>query len=546
MTERVSRRSFAKGAIATMSVALGATVAGCAGGNGNNGGQGQAQASKPFWIPEKWDREADIVVIGTGGGGLMAGLTASENGDEVLVIEKASEAHAGGNSRVCGQLLFTLTDVEAGIKYQKNLNGPYLVDDEALRGWAEALHELPELLRGYGAKLVEYNGINPEFVGVGGEGIVKIYYNEKVGNSSTWNFIKELVDDAGVEILYDTPGKKLIQDPQTREILGVVAGVEGSEITIKARKGVLLACGGFESNQKMIRDYLPQMPKAAPTGTPYNTGDGIVMAQEVGADLWHMNNVSGPSLGFVHPQKGFICGPIMATKKFITVNSAGKRFINEEQTTANKHGRIEINGGFQYLPTPLPVYQIFDDTNMDIMPIFGIPATSGTSWNAVVDGFKGSKGAVDEIAAGWVQAATSIEGLAEKIGIDPAALKKTVDAYNANAANNTDPDFGRGAPFEEVLSEEEIAAYDLVPLTGPNYYAVECCAALVNTQGGPRRNGKGQVIDLRGEPIPRLHSTGELGAIYSYLYQGGGNLAESIMFGRIGANELNKLPAWDA
>ncbi|MCL1798726.1 MAG: FAD-binding protein [Eggerthellaceae bacterium] len=538
--EDVSRRSFLKAAgVAAAGMVAAPALASCT--------QAKAAADTSWWMPAQWDREVDIVVVGTGGGGLVAGLTAQENGDEVLVLEKAPEGEEGGNSRVCGQLIYCPKSVSGAVEYQKNLNGLYHVDEEVLQEWAEAMVALPDLLTGYGANLVEYGSMNPEFPGMGGEGVARVFYIDQPFFSSAWNFLKEMVDDEGVEILYGTPGRRLIQNPETREIVGIVAGEEGSEIHIKARKGVLLACGGFENNQRMARDYLPDMTTVAPLGTPYNTGDGIVMAQAVGADLWHMNSLAGPYLGFRHPELEIGLAPTMVTVKHILVNGGGKRFVNEDTISDTKHGKIEVNGRWAHLPTPLPVYQIFDDTNFDATGVFaGVPFMT---WSGIVAGIESKENNDEELAAGWITHATSIEELAAKINLDPAVLKETVDTYNANAANNVDPDFGRGAARGGLLIGEESDAsdaYELLPLTGPNYYAIEFCATMLNTQGGPRRNGKGQILDTAGSPIPRLYSTGELGAPYPFLYNGGGNLGETIAFGRVGANEIAKLEAWDA
>ncbi len=96
--------------------------------------------------------------------------------------------------------------------------------------------------------------------------------------------------------------RELIQHDATKEILGVRAQRENQSITVKARKAVVLTCGGFENNQQMIRDYLPGVPYCYTSGTPYNEGDGITMAMSVGADLWHMNNYAGPSMALKVPE----------------------------------------------------------------------------------------------------------------------------------------------------------------------------------------------------------------------------------------------------
>ena len=103
-------------------------------------------------------------------------------------------------------------------------------------------------------------------------------------------------------MLYETPGRQLIQHDLSKEILGVRAQHDGRPLHVKARKAVVLTCGGFENNQQMIRDYLPGVPYCYTSGSPYNEGDGITMAMSVGADLWHMNNYAGPSMALKVPE----------------------------------------------------------------------------------------------------------------------------------------------------------------------------------------------------------------------------------------------------
>ena len=126
-----------------------------------------------------------------------------------------------------------------------------------------------------------------------------------------------------------------------------------------------------------------------------------------------------------------------------------------------------------------------------------------------------------EIEKGWIRTARTVRELAGLIGVPPNNLEDTVATYNRYCDRGLDPDFGRGSS-------------DLIPLEHPPYYAVEIWPGGANTQGGPRRSAKAEVLNLDGEPIPGLYSAGELGSIYGMLYPaGGGNLGECIAFGRI-------------
>ena len=116
------------------------------------------------------------------------------------------------------------------------------------------------------------------------------------------NCLNAWSSSGSIQVLYETPGKALIQHDITKHILGVRADQHGRPITISARRGVVLTCGGFENNQEMIRNYLSGVPYCYTSGSPYNEGDGITMALSVGADLWHMNNYAGPSMALKVPR----------------------------------------------------------------------------------------------------------------------------------------------------------------------------------------------------------------------------------------------------
>ncbi len=136
-----------------------------------------------------------------------------------------------------------------------------------------------------------------------------------------------------------------------------------------------------------------------------------------------------------------------------------------------------------------------------------------------------------ELEKGWIKRAVNISSLARSLALDPATLKDTVNRWNDQCMSGEDLDFGR----VKMLSPIE---------TGP-FYTVELSPSMLNTQGGPRRNEKGQIVRPDGSPIPRLYSSGELGSIYSYLYQGTGNIGECLAFGRISGRNAAAEPPRD-
>ena len=284
-----------------------------------------------------------------------------------------------------------------------------------------------------------------------------------------------------------------------------------------------MACGGYENNQEMIQNYF-HMEYAYPKGTYYNTGDGVIMAMKVGADLWHMNNPAGPDLNFKAPDNNAYYGYSLAmgfgSRSTIFVGPDGTRFLNESLMT--KHGKMPTHGTYQTAATVLPAYAIFDEASFTAGPI-----TSGGGW---------SKDNMAELEKGWIVKADTLAQLAEAIGVDAAGLEKTVDRYAFYCGEGEDYEFGRDPKTLLPLSK-----------TGP-YYAMELTPTLTNTQGGAVRNANCEVVDLDGYAIPHLYSAGEFGSMYVHGYNGGGNVSEALVTGRIaGANaaqpDKSKIPS---
>jgi len=257
------------------------------------------------WLPEKWDREADVVVVGFGGAGAAAAITAHELGARVLMLEKAPEGEEGGNTRIAGQGYLQIYDVDKAVAYLNALCGHYPVPQGMVRAWAEEVRGNSDWISSIGGDPQEHQHqpVGIEFPDLPGADCVHKFHNgDVVGYSNTWKFFESAVKRRPIEILYQSPGRELIQNGITREILGVRAEQGGKALHVKARKAVVLTCGGFENNQEMIRNYLPGVPYCYTSGSPHNEGDGIRMAQAVGADLWHMNNYAGPSMALKVPE----------------------------------------------------------------------------------------------------------------------------------------------------------------------------------------------------------------------------------------------------
>jgi succinate dehydrogenase/fumarate reductase flavoprotein subunit len=486
-------------------------------------------------MSQHWDVEADVVVVGFGAAGMAASVTAHDLGASVIILEKAPEGQEGGNTRVAGQGYLNTSSVESAISYLNALCGPFTVPEAMVKVWAEEMCQNNDWLASLGGDPQEHQHppVGIEFPDLPGSDCVhKFHDGPTYGYSYTWKLFERLVKERPIEILYETPGKVLIQHDTTKEILGVQAIRDGKPLFVKARKGVILTCGGFENNQEMIRNYLPGVPYCYTSGSPYNEGDGITMAMSVGADLWHMNNYAGPSMALKVPEvrTTFSMQALHYSKQppggMIVVGPDGNRFTDEKFKT--RHGKVPVNGRWLPLSTPCPMWFIIDHAHFSAGPLYDGHPSHG--WTQIIEKYDWSADNSKELAKGWIKKADSVGALASVIGLDPAVLETTVARWNGFCASGNDAEFGRTLMMNPISQ-------------GP-FYAVELSPSMLNTQGGPRRNEKAQIVRSDGTPIPRLYSSGELGSIYSYLYQGTGNLGECLAFGRVAGRNAVAEKAW--
>ncbi|MCH9675833.1 MAG: FAD-binding protein [Gammaproteobacteria bacterium] len=489
---------------------------------------------RPTILPQKWDEEADIVVVGFGAAGFATSVTANDLGADVLILEKAPPGEEGGNTRVAGQGYLNTSNEDDAATYLSALCGPYPVPDEMIEVWAREMCLNNAWLSSLGADPQEHQHppVGIEFPELPGSQCVhKFHDGPTYGFSNTWKCFEGLVKRRPIRICYETPANGLIQDGASGEILGVRATRDAKRLSIRARKAVVLTCGGFENNQEMVRNYLPGLPYCYTSGSPHNEGDGIDMALSVGADLWHMNNFAGLSMALKVPEipTTFSMQALHFSKQFpggmIVVGPDGKRFGDEKYK--NRHGKIPIHGVWKPMPTPCPMFMIFDEQLMTAGPLYD--KTPRYGWTQIVERYDWSEDNRAELERGWIRRAETVAELATTIGIDPTSLASTIERWNGYARNGEDRDYGRTLMLSEIKP-------------GP-LYAVPLSPSMLNTQGGPRRNEKAQILRPGGAPIPRLYSAGELGSIYSNLYQGTGNIGECLVFGRIAArNAVNETP----
>jgi succinate dehydrogenase/fumarate reductase flavoprotein subunit len=475
-------------------------------------------------------KEADVVVIGYGGAGAAAAITAHDNGAKVIVLEKMD--NGGGNTKCAGGTIRKFLDIDKATTYFRAIL-PKSVSNIMVRTFVEEVANNAPWIESLGGELACADGkmfppgstVVWPFLkgadGVGGRWALKEL--SLVGGTDLWRCLSKNVEKRNVEVLLNTPAKRLIRNVKN-EIIGVVAESPDGEIQINARRGTILTCGGFQSNSEMLHNYLGLDFLAE--GCPGNTGDGIRMAQAVGADLWHMSSVSC-GLGYKFPDYDFPIGLAVRVPEYIWVDQHGKRFTDECGTDmhAMAFAFTYLDHGNLTYPR-IPGYMIVDQSTIQSGPLVSrCPGVIG-------DYYQWSKDNSEEIKKGWFKKANTIRELAPQIGIRSDVLQQTVSKYNAFCYSGYDPEFGRR---QETLS----------PISKPPFYAIAVWPCLINTQGGPRRDAQAQVIDVFGKPIKRLYSAGEIGSIFGMLYPGSGNVNECIAFGRIAGRNAAAQSPWN-
>jgi succinate dehydrogenase/fumarate reductase flavoprotein subunit len=495
-------------------------------------------------VQQKWSEEADVVVVGYGGAGAAVAITAHDEGAKVLILEKAPKGEEGGNTRSSGNVWLTPNPPDKAATYIRAMCGDYAIPESMIQVWVDEMGKNNDWIRSIGGEPKEQHSFAVEFPDLPGVECVHSYANglkvgEAGGDEALWILLKNCVEKRKIKVLFKTSGKRLIQDAKTGEIQGIIAQQDGREVAIKAKRAVVLTCGGFENNQEMIRNYLTNIPYCYPKGTPNNTGDGIKMALDVGADLWHMQNIAGPQYSFKLPDWDVVMYPrSLPGNSYIYVSGSGERFVFEQpflmQTPEGpkypiKHGKIWKYGQWVPSPTPPSICCIFDEKLKKKGPLYG-HASNKLGWVEILNLYTWSKDNNREIDKGWIKKADTIVELAKKLRIDATQLAETINKYNQYCEQGKDPDFNRDPKTLEAINE-------------PPYYGIPLVPNFINTQGGPRRNEKAEIVNPFNEPIPRLYSSGELGSIYGFLYQGGGNVGECLAFGRIaGRNAAAQIP----
>ena len=456
-----------------------------------------------------WDDEADVVIVGYGGAGASAAVAAHDAGAKVLIVEKND---GGGNTKLATRTFISPQNNAAAQQHIQALSSGTL-DQQTLDSCLHWMSQNNDFIRELGGE-VEICPPGATFPSLPGAETM-IRYRVKAseserGGESLWSLLARNVEARKIRIHRRTAVTKLLRAED--EIIGVEANQAGRRIRIGAKRAVILTTGGFEYNEEMKREYLAGYPIYA-YGHPGNTGDGVKLAQDAGADLWHMKSVAAP-MGFKFPEYESAFIMRMPADGYIIVDQDGRRFCNETglehysmwmavttfDMTALRYSRI-------------PSYLIFDERTKQSGPItsIGHGANRGYEWS--------SDNQV-EIDRGWISSGKDAHELAHRLGIrDKVRLNATVNMYREACDRGRDDEFGR-SPRTLIEFQGELYGLPLWP-------------CLLNTQGGPKRNSRGQILNVWGKPIKRLYSAGELGSVWGFLYQSGGNLGECLGLGRM-------------
>jgi succinate dehydrogenase/fumarate reductase flavoprotein subunit len=562
----LSRRGFLKGAAASGLGAAGAlgigTLVGC-------GTEGQTQATQE-WMPKTWDRETDVLVIGYGGAGMWACLTARDEGAaEVLVLEKAP-LRGGGNSSINMGEFTWIEDPERGALYIRNFSHG-LTDDIIAETYAKECSKnidyaekwglSPTIQPGAAASNFEFSCEYPFLEG--GEAMRVCAISEQNG-AGGFVILDKAREDLGIEIVFSCHDEELIQNPETKEILGVytLIGEDPTPKAIKARKGVILTLGGFEFNDELQAKYLKCYPMRGMAGWPFNTGDGIKMIQKVNADLHNMGGAIATCTAW-YPECDQPYGLDSSPKanNYLWLDRLGHRWIDETvwlNPHNGWHAFLKFNDDTLADFERIPTWCVMDQTAIDagpIGPLKGEAAYGFFHMAMYMDELPAEVGAYQgwssdnsyEIKHGWLKKGETIEELVDEmnrtmqelngfqwIGLDAAEVKKSIEEYNALCAAGEGDAFGR---LPEAMAPVE---------KGP-FYAYQIYPGSCSTLGGAKKNENAQVLDIEGEVIPRLYAAGCFGNMASHSYGvTGGNNAENMVWGRISARHCSGLSVWDA
>ena len=445
-------------------------------------------SEREYTDPSEMKDSYDVIVIGSGGAGMSAALSAKEAGADVVILEKMPVI-GGNTSKSSGGMNASETKFqkEQGIDdtndlfYEETLKGGKGTNDpELLRYLVDNSAEAIDWLDSIGITLsdVSFSG------GFSKARIHRPADGSAVGGYLVDGLYKNLMEKK-VPIFVNSNVTKITE--KDGAVTGVKVKVDGKEKTIKA-KSVVIAAGGFGANMDMITEYKPELKNYVTTNQEGATGDGIDMAKELGAATVDMDKIQ------IHPtvyqEKSFLVSEAIRGEGAILVNAEGKRFYNEMETRDN------VSAAINALPERY-AYVIFDQELR--------------SHSKSIDTYE---------EMGMTVKADTIEVLAKEIGVPEANLKATVDSWNKYVEAKNDTEFGRATGMDRNMTKAP-------------FYAIKIAPGIHHTMGGLKINTKTEVLKEDGTAIPGLYAAGEVtGGVHGSNRIGGNAVADIIIFGR--------------
>ncbi len=451
----------------------------------------------------RWDEEADIVVAGGGLAAHCAALEADSAGAQVLMLEK--EAQVGGSTVLSGgSFAFAGTDLQRknGIEDSSERLfddlrrvGEYGNEEAVVRAYAD--HQL-ETYHWLGEQGVVFDKI---FLAAG-QSVPRAHsHNPKLAIGI---LARRAAQSGRVTTRVSSPVRRLVRDCIDGPVQGVVAEHDGKEVRIRARRGVVLACGGFSRNDQLLKLFAPAQAKTHRAGGPGNMGDGLLMAWQLGAGMRDMGYIKGTFGG--HPAAGpgehALMLPIYLGA--IAVNAKGERFIDESRS-------YKLIGDAVLSQPDAIGFQIFDQKIFE-KGQDGIPTMA----------FKA------KLALGQVVTAPALAELATKVGVDAEGLARTIAEYNGAVDAGGDKRFGRDGLSSHYGA---LARIDTAP-----FYAYPSKSVIVATYCGVSVDPAMRVRDVFDAVIPNLYAAGEvIGGLHGNAYMTGSSLGKASIFGRVAA-----------
>jgi 3-oxosteroid 1-dehydrogenase len=524
--------------------------------------------------PDLQDRDVDVVVLGTGAAGLTAALAAAVGGAEVAVFEKS--AKVGGTTAVSGGIAWipahdktegmTVADAMAYLRAQSfgamdeelvetfvRTGSPMIDFVEAhsdmrftiATGFPDYKPELPggrpgggrslgpapyDLNRvpGWGERITAFPA---DFSNVGLDAETRARLHADIGDDSgdlviagaalIAGLLRGLLD-LGVTPQTESRAVELLSDGD--KVTGVRIRHADSTFDVTARRGVILAAGGFEWDTALVDAFL-KGPMHGPVSPPYNTGDALRMAMAQGADLanmgeaWWVPVIQIPGDTIDGQPRSRSVRLERTRPRSIIVNASGNRFINEACDYNS------MAGAFQYLHPRYgyvndPAWIVFDDQHLKRYGFLGVEPGGETP--------------------DWFNKSRDLAELGAKTGIDAEQLARTIASWNENVSDPSDPrdpDFGRGASAYDGYwgdpNASTPAGQTLGPLDTAPYYAVPVALGAMGTKGGPRTDADGRVLHVSGRVIPGLYAAGNaMAGVTGRAYGGaGGTIGPAMVFG---------------